>query len=95
MKWNWSANRSALRCLIDFSEGDEVVLAEGTYQGTVGTFLHLRDDIKWADIREHTGSIRSHPVAWTDVYIANVPVLRRSSVEPSRSVRMECDAKND
>ena len=48
----------------DFSEGDAVVLAEGTYQGTVGTFLRLREDVKWADISEQNGSIRSHPVAW-------------------------------
>jgi len=47
-----------------FREGDEVVLAEGTYQGTVGIFLHLREDINWADITESNGAIRSHPVAW-------------------------------
>jgi len=47
-----------------FREGDEVVLAEGTYQGTLGVFLHLRDDVKWADIAERNGGIRSHPVAW-------------------------------
>ena len=48
----------------EFREGDEVVLAEGTYQGTVGIFLHLREDVNWADIAERNGSIRSHPVAW-------------------------------
>ena len=48
----------------EFREGDEVVLAEGTYQGTVGVFLHLREDVNWADIAERNGSIRSHPVAW-------------------------------
>lgn len=48
----------------EFHEGDEVVLAEGTYQGTPGTFLRLRDDAKWADITERDGSIRSHPLAW-------------------------------
>ena len=47
-----------------FREGDEVVLAEGTYQGTLGVFLQLREDINWADITEHNGSIRSHPMAW-------------------------------
>jgi hypothetical protein len=47
-----------------FHEGDEVVLAEGTYQGSPGVFLRLRDDIKWADITERNGSIRSHPVEW-------------------------------
>jgi hypothetical protein len=48
----------------EFREGDEVVLAKGTYQGTLGVFLHLREDIEWADIVERNGTIRSHPVAW-------------------------------
>lgn len=48
----------------EFRQGDEVVLAEGTYQGTVGAFLHLREDVNWADITESNGSVRSHPVAW-------------------------------
>lgn len=48
----------------EFREGDEVVLADGTYQGTVGVFLHLREDINWADIAENNGTVRSHPVAW-------------------------------
>jgi hypothetical protein len=47
-----------------FHEGDEVVLTEGTYQGTLGVFLRLREDIKWADITERNGSVRSHPVEW-------------------------------
>jgi len=47
-----------------FKEGDEVVLANGTYQGTSGVFLRLKEDVKWADITEPNGSIRSHPVAW-------------------------------
>lgn len=47
-----------------FRAGDEVVLAEGTYQGTPGVFLRLRADTKWADITEHSGAIRCHPVAW-------------------------------
>ena len=47
-----------------FLGGDEVVLAQGTYQGTPGIFLGLRGDVKWADIRERNGSIRSHPVTW-------------------------------
>ena len=40
------------------------MLAEGTYQGTQGVFLRLREDVNWADITERNGSIRSHPVAW-------------------------------
>jgi hypothetical protein len=47
-----------------FRPGDKVVLAEGTYQGTPGVFLNLRDDVNWADIREYTGVVRSHPVIW-------------------------------
>lgn len=49
-----------------FREGDEVVLAEGTYQGTLGVFVRIRKDVNWADITERNGSIRSHPVAWLD-----------------------------
>lgn len=47
-----------------FRKGDEVVLATGTNQGTLGIFLRLRSDIHWADITERNGAIRSHPVAW-------------------------------
>jgi hypothetical protein len=47
-----------------FHEGDEVVLAEGTYQGTPGVFLRLTKDANWADISERNGSIRQHPMAW-------------------------------
>jgi hypothetical protein len=47
-----------------FREGDEVVLVHGTYPGTPGVFLHLREDPKWANIRERDGSIRRHPVEW-------------------------------
>jgi hypothetical protein len=50
----------------EFRAGDEVVLAEGTYQGTPGVFLRLRKDPQWADISERDGTIRSHPVAWLD-----------------------------
>ena len=44
--------------------GDNVVLAEGTYQGTLGVFLQLREDVNWADIKERNGTVRSHPVSW-------------------------------
>ena len=47
-----------------FHEGDEVVLALGTYQGTLGVFLRLKEDVNWADITERNGVIRSHPVIW-------------------------------
>jgi hypothetical protein len=47
-----------------FREGDEVVLERGSYQGTLGVFLRLKEDVNWADIRERNGSMRSHPVLW-------------------------------
>ena len=47
-----------------FHEGDEVVLADGTYQGTQGVFLGLTKDANWADITERNGSIRMHPLVW-------------------------------
>ena len=47
-----------------FREGDEVVLANGSYQGTPGVFLRLKEDANWADITERNGVIRSHPVIW-------------------------------
>ena len=42
----------------EFREGDEVVLAEGTYQGTIGVFLHLREDVKRGGYRR---AQRHHP----------------------------------
>jgi hypothetical protein len=47
-----------------FSKGDEVVLAKGPYTGTPGVFLRSRADIKWAEITERNGTIRSHPLEW-------------------------------
>jgi hypothetical protein len=47
-----------------FREGDEVVQSEGTYQGTLGVFLRLKEDANWADITELSGDVRSHPVIW-------------------------------
>jgi len=47
-----------------FRKGDQVFLAKGSYQGTVGTFLNLRDDPNWADILEQNSQVRSHPVEW-------------------------------
>lgn len=48
----------------EFKEGDNVVLAEGTYQGTLGIFIRLRQDVNWAEIKERNGTIRCHPVMW-------------------------------
>jgi hypothetical protein len=47
-----------------FREGDEVTLAEGTYQGTSGVFLRFDQDVNWAYITEQSGRVRNHPVAW-------------------------------
>ena len=47
-----------------FREGDAVVLAEGTYQGTSGVFLRLREDASCAHIAQQDGVTRSHPVSW-------------------------------
>jgi hypothetical protein len=47
-----------------FRKGDEVFLAKGCYQGTLGTFLNLRTDSKWADIMERNSQVREHPVEW-------------------------------
>lgn len=47
-----------------FLEGKPVVLSRGPNTGTVGVFLRSRADIKWADITESNGTVRSHPVEW-------------------------------
>jgi hypothetical protein len=47
-----------------FREGDEVVLAQGSHQGTLGVFIRLREDTNWADITERNGNVRSHPMVW-------------------------------
>jgi hypothetical protein len=53
--------------VLTFRKGDTVFLAEGSRQGTVGTFLNFRnDDPKWADIFERNSQVRSHPVAWLE-----------------------------
>lgn len=47
-----------------FQPGDQVVLAKGTYQGTLGVFLRLTDDPNWAFITERDGRVRNHPLQW-------------------------------
>ena len=64
-----------------FREGDEVVLANGTHQGTLGVFLRLREDVNWADITERNGSIRSHPVAWLDHFTG---ATRFTKLQPTK-----------
>jgi len=48
----------------EFRKGDEVELVAGSYQGTLGVFVGLREDVKWADIAERNGDVRRHPVEW-------------------------------
>ena len=58
---------------LPFREGDEVVLAHGTYQGTLGVFLRLTGDVNWAEISERNGGVRSHPVIWLAHSVAAIP----------------------
>jgi hypothetical protein len=60
-----------------FHEGDEVVLAEGAYQGTPGVFLRLAKDCNWAYITERNGSVRMHPVVW----LAHAPETRPGTAQ--------------
>jgi hypothetical protein len=57
---------SARPAAVTFHDGDEVVLARGTYQGSLGVFRHLNADARWADITERSGAVRSHPVEWLE-----------------------------
>jgi hypothetical protein len=57
----------ARRNLAAFHKGDEVFLAKGSYQGTLGIFLNLKSDSKWADILERNSQVRSHPVEWLEL----------------------------
>ena len=55
--------------VLTFRKGDSVFVAKGSCQGTVGTFLNLKDDDpKWADILEQNSQVRSHPVEWLQHY---------------------------
>jgi hypothetical protein len=64
MPTNVDVQPAAPAASCSFHQGDSVYLAKGSYQGTIGTFLNLRSDPKWADIREPDESIRAHPVEW-------------------------------
>jgi len=55
-----------LQGLCTFQKGDEVFLAKGSYEGTLGIFLNLRNDPKWADILERNSQVRAHPVEWLE-----------------------------
>jgi hypothetical protein len=47
-----------------FHNGDQGYLEKGSYQGTIGTFLNLRNDPKWGDICESGESVRAHLEEW-------------------------------
>ena len=50
-----------------FQKGDEVFLAKGPYQGTLGVFLNFKnDDPAWVDVLERNEEVRSHPVEWLE-----------------------------
>jgi hypothetical protein len=55
-------NQEAVPCT--FKKGDTICMAKGSYQGTVGTFVGLRDDPMWADLLEPNDLVRAHPVEW-------------------------------
>jgi hypothetical protein len=77
---------SNLRVFTVFHEGDEVVLAKGTYQGTPGVFISLREDVRWADITESDGCVRIHPVEWLAHpagAISEEPGIRETTVTQS------------
>jgi hypothetical protein len=58
-----------------FLEGDEVVLALGTYPGTLGVFVRLKEDVNWAAVTERNGEVRSHPVIWLAHSASAIPGL--------------------
>jgi hypothetical protein len=47
-----------------FRQGEAVVLKTGTYQGTPGVFLRVKEDPRWAEIIERDGRTKSHPLEW-------------------------------
>jgi hypothetical protein len=46
--------------------GDEVFFASRPYDVTLGIFVNLRADPKWADMLERNSQVRSHPVEWPE-----------------------------
>ena len=57
-------NMTDQREIATFQEGDRVVLALGSYQGTMGVFVRFKKDVNWVEIREENGDVRSHPLRW-------------------------------
>jgi hypothetical protein len=58
-----------------FCKGDNVALARGAYEGAPGVFLRLSADVRWVDITEHDGTVRSHPLEW----LAHAPVATQTA----------------
>ncbi|WP_180541133.1 hypothetical protein [Nevskia soli] len=48
----------------DFSVGDRVVLFAGTRVGSPGSFVALRPDPAWGDVRDPDGTVAAHPMQW-------------------------------
>jgi hypothetical protein len=51
-----------------FQAGDAVVLAGGPHKYVRGIFLNPKDDVRWASIKEPSGTVTSHPVEWMQSY---------------------------
>ena len=49
------------------------MLNNGTYTGTMGVFIRMKDDANWADIKEKNGTVRSHPVIWLMHHVGKTP----------------------
>lgn len=70
-----------------FLKGDEVSLAKGTYEGTLGTFLNFKDDDpNWADILEQDSQVRPHPVEW----LQHHPAAANSDHETIQAPAYKC-----
>jgi len=69
-----------------FRKGEKVVLAGGPYQGTPGIFLWLKADVRWADVTELNGNVRSHPVEWLSHPASVVPDFSNMVTEPPGAV---------
>ncbi len=61
---------------VPFQAGDQVVLAMGNYHYTRGTFVRLKEDVNWAEIKEQNGKFSSHPVSWLQ-HLAEAKVISR------------------
>ena len=64
MQENRDPQTAAAASACVFHEGDQVYLTKGSYEGTTGTFMHLRTDPKWADVLEPDSTVRAHPIEW-------------------------------